>query len=571
MPTTPRVNLTKHGLHCHSKYMSNKTIWGTLDPFYEGGEIMGRSVANESFLKTLLTLDPYDEYHFFLHDAALAAKVGGRISSDFPEIAQSGRLLFATRRELPVALEENDYHCFHLSDCINYMGWLAALRNARSRTIFPITGVTHSLSYARYMRDFLGHMWPGCTRRDCVVATSVTGVQVVERVYETLAANMFHGNPPPRPSVRRIPLGVDAQALEPFPQEAREIARREIGIAPDECMLLVFARISHYSKLDLLPVLRAITRLAGHGIDPSKVRLFLSGWTVEGDDYPQVLADFAANLGIRLDVVARPSEELKHALFGAADIFLSPVDNLQETFGLTVLEAGAMALPSVVSDFDGYRDLIAQGETGVLVPTIGPSSTRGVDILANLVFESEYHLQLAQRTAVDIAELARALASLIKTPRLRQVMGRAARRRVSQLFSWQSVVERYVILWDSLWDKSVDPDYLRDIPHPLAMPFSWVFGGYPSGCLDDSVSLQWTRVGEAVYRGQDFVTIYDGIEGVVSPEAVRRVVFFARKPIGGAKLVRHAAQAAGIPSEQAEALVLWALKHDLLERLPADA
>ena len=52
----------------------------------------------------------------------------------------------------------------------------------------------------------------------------------------------------------------------------------------------------------------------------------------------------------------------------AADLFCSPADNLQETFGLSVLEAMASSLPVVASDWNGYRDLVLHGSTGWLVP-----------------------------------------------------------------------------------------------------------------------------------------------------------------------------------------------------------
>ena len=64
----------------------------------------------------------------------------------------------------------------------------------------------------------------------------------------------------------------------------------------------------------------------------------------------------------------------------AADIFVSLSDDIQETFGLTPVEAMAASLPCVVSDWNGYKDTVADGETGFRIPTttIGPGA--GIDI-----------------------------------------------------------------------------------------------------------------------------------------------------------------------------------------------
>ena len=62
------------------------------------------------------------------------------------------------------------------------------------------------------------------------------------------------------------------------------------------------------------------------------------------------------------------SERRKKLALAAADLFCSPADNLQETFGLSVLEAMASSLPVVASDWNGYRDLVLHGRTGWLVP-----------------------------------------------------------------------------------------------------------------------------------------------------------------------------------------------------------
>lgn len=52
--------------------------------------------------------------------------------------------------------------------------------------------------------------------------------------------------------------------------------------------------------------------------------------------------------------------------YAAADCFVFP--SYREGFPNTVLEAGAMGLPSIVTDINGSREIIIEGENGVIVP-----------------------------------------------------------------------------------------------------------------------------------------------------------------------------------------------------------
>ena len=54
------------------------------------------------------------------------------------------------------------------------------------------------------------------------------------------------------------------------------------------------------------------------------------------------------------------------ACYAAADCFVFP--SYREGFPNTVIEAGAMGLPCVVTDINGSREIIVQGENGVIVP-----------------------------------------------------------------------------------------------------------------------------------------------------------------------------------------------------------
>ena len=53
--------------------------------------------------------------------------------------------------------------------------------------------------------------------------------------------------------------------------------------------------------------------------------------------------------------------------YAAADCFVFP--SYREGFPNTVLEAGAMGLPSIVTDINGSREIIKQGENGIIIPS----------------------------------------------------------------------------------------------------------------------------------------------------------------------------------------------------------
>jgi len=545
-------------------------IWGTLDPFIESGDVMGRKVANAAFLDALLQADPYDAYHFFMPSPRARDLQQELLGVRYPELARRGKFKLLTRSDLGLALSTTDYALFHLSDCITSQARMGAARNALAKSIFPITGPTHSLSYAAYGRELLAHLWSGTTRRDAIVATSVAGQAVVQGIFDSLRQG--YGLDPkryPAPQLAHIPLGVDVGAWESLEGEQRESARARRGIAPDAVTLLVFGRISHSSKMDLLPLLRAAQRLIAAGDDPAGLCLVVAGWTDDdAKHFTDTLVNLAANIGLPLRLFQRPSEADKHELFGLADIFISLADNPQETFGLTLLEAMAAGLPVLASDYDGYRDIVVSGQTGFLAPTLGPADTDPRDVLAPLCFDNQTHLLLAQGLAVDVAAVAEALSLLIRDAGLRHNMGRAGRMRAQACFTWESVVARHLELWERLAGEPVaDRQHLRQLRHPAALAYGTIFQNYPTATLSDTVRLTWSRTGQAVYRGQDFPVIYQGMGQEIMPQALRTLLFLAR---GGCPADTLAARLEAATPElgrfAARFHVLWALKQDLLER-----
>jgi glycosyltransferase involved in cell wall biosynthesis len=553
--------------------MEKSRVFGTLDPFMEDGPILGRRVANVGFMRALLDRDPFEAYHFFLPDKDQRDCVAKNLADLAPTIAQAGRFLLMDRRELPARLADTSYACFHQSDCINYPTHIARLRNAISPEIFPITGPMHSLSYPDYPVAFLRHLWAGATPRDCIIATSEAGRLAVEGFFTHLRASygLEHIK---GPSIRRVPLGLSPESLaEPLAGTERKAAlRRRLGLPVDRTLMLVLGRVSHASKMDMLPLIRAVSRLFAppRELPRGDVALVVAGWAETDDPFPQTLVELGQRVGLLVHLDLRPGERRKGELLAACDIFASIADNPQETFGITLLEAQAAGLPVVASDYDGYRDLVVHGETGLLVPTTGPEPKPGddlVDQLAPMLFDNQYHLLLAQRTVVHTPELAEALGALLTDAPLRRRMGQAGRDHVRRNFLWPDIITRHLELWDELRAlPAPDRESLRHVPHPLHLPYARVFAPYPTRTLAPADRLKPGRAGTALLAGREHPVLYAGLDGLLQPESIRKLVFLARKGETAKTLAeRFCELCPGLNTAAADYHILWALKHDLLE------
>jgi glycosyltransferase involved in cell wall biosynthesis len=559
--------------------MKKPGVFGTLDPFLETGPVLGRRVANTGFLRFLLAADPFEAYHFFLSDKPLRDSLTDTLAGLAPDIAARGGFTLMDRRELPARLGTTDYACFHQSDCIMNPTHIARLRNAFAPRLFPVTGPIHSLSYPDYPTAFLRHLWAGATPQDCVIATSEAGQRAVEAFFAHLRQG-YKLPDTPGPSIRRIPLGLDPEAAAaPLPApEDRLALRRKLGLPGDRTLILVLGRISHSSKMDVLPLIRALARLFDEGLARDSVALVLAGWAEKDDAFPQSLVDLSARVGLTACLELRPGERRKAEIWGACDLFVSIADNPQETFGLTLLEAQGAGLPVIASDYDGYRDLIEHGTTGLLVPTLGPEPGAPdapedfVDLLAPLLFDNQYHLLLAQRTAVDAPALACALRTLLADPQLRQRMGAAGRERVRAGFLWPQVVARHLELWDEL-SALPGPDIgtLRSVPHPLHLPYATIFAGYPTKTLGPDTRLAAGRSGQALLSGKEHPLLYAGLTEILDPDTIRKTVFLARNGETAARLTERLLELCpGLSHGRAAYHVLWAVKHDLLQTARED-
>ncbi|MFH1618393.1 MAG: glycosyltransferase family 4 protein [bacterium] len=175
-----------------------------------------------------------------------------------------------------------------------------------------------------------------------------------------LVFEMFGGHLRPKTAVINPP--VPAKFLDKLP--ARDRARAELGLGPEDMVALTVARLHERKGIDL--VLRAMTCVGKNG--PGFVYIIVG----DGPEKSR-MEKLAAELGLRSPTVrfegAVPPEKL-FLYYAASDLFvLTPLRTADdiEGFGVVYLEAQAAGLPVIASRSGGVTDAVKDGETGTLI------------------------------------------------------------------------------------------------------------------------------------------------------------------------------------------------------------
>jgi D-inositol-3-phosphate glycosyltransferase len=166
-----------------------------------------------------------------------------------------------------------------------------------------------------------------------------------------------------------VPPGVD---LDRFAPGDRAAARRMVGAAPDDVVLLFVGRIQPLKAPDV--VLHAAAEMVA--ADPAlrtRLKVHVVGApSGSGLEAPRQLEQLAADLGIaelvRFFPPQPPARLAEH--YRAADVAVVPSHN--ESFGLVALEAQACGTPVVAAAVGGLPTAVRDGVSGLLVDGHAP-------------------------------------------------------------------------------------------------------------------------------------------------------------------------------------------------------
>jgi hypothetical protein len=332
-------------------------------------------------------------------------------------------------------------------------------------------------------------------------------------------------------------------------------------------MLLYVGRLDILAKAHPLPLFLAAERASMR--TRRHLHLVLAGWFRDPRGevaFRDAAATFAPSVHFVLLDGRLP--QVRQSVWQAADIFVSPVDNIQESFGLTPVEAMAAGLPVVAGDWDGYRDTVRHGIDGFLAPSLMPSPGSAPDLAATYsarTLDYDHYIGLAsQAVALDVEAMASALARLAESPSLRHEMGRAGRRRACSEFDWGKIVPRYQALWRELAARRRHaPPARRASVHPARPDPFHAFAGYATAVLTPDTRL---------IRGAGSPELLDGLlaspllafaaQHLLAAEEMRQIL--GRAAGGGGTASELLAGLDRPPSPIAWRSLIWLVKFGLL-------
>ena len=165
------------------------------------------------------------------------------------------------------------------------------------------------------------------------------------------------------------------------PGPGRAAARAELGLRPDDLVVMNVGRLVRQKGQDLL-----IDAMPGLVAAFPQVRVVVVG----GGTHHDRLAAQAAHLGMA-DHLCLPGHRTDaRMLLDAADVFVLP--SRQEGLPLAALEAMDVGLPVVGTDVIGTAEVVVDGETGRLVPPQDPRALGSAlaDLLADPGLRARY-------------------------------------------------------------------------------------------------------------------------------------------------------------------------------------
>lgn len=537
------------------------------------GVLFGRHVANSEFLVAYLNHGDWQRLVCVVSNQASSESLARRFfSHPRGQAARQGLDIVPLPNFQKRFFPASPVQVLHLPQPVDAeFAWVRQHQNPHA---FALSGVTHTIALKGVMERFRELVTGPFEAYDTLFCSSQAAISVVRAVTDNYAAFLRErhgGTPRARVRLVHLPFGVDTDKFRPASPEERLAERRQLGLGPDELCVLFVGRLSYFSKAHPFPMYRAAVEAARRV--GCKVHFVLAG----SADSPAILHKFqqAAREWApehRTTVVHAMPAEHRLRIWRVADVFCSLSDNIQETLGLTILEAQACGLPVVTTDWDGCRESVAAGQTGFLVPTrmvVGATLNGTSRHLLGETSYSEFLGETNQTVAVDAVAAAQAFERLFSDEPLRVRMGAAGRARILDQYTWPRVISQYQAVWR-------DQELVRRehatraersmVQTPVAFPdVEYSFSAYPTTWLgpDARVVAAADAETQLAMMLQRPISNYLPKTRISDPLLLRALLEVAKTPCS-LGMLETTAGFADSPLQRRRATLAWLLKYDLL-------
>ena len=189
--------------------------------------------------------------------------------------------------------------------------------------------------------------------------------------------------------------GIDSDYFNPmlFPETEQQILKTNIGITPEDFVFVFVGRLVGDKGINEL--IHAFKKII---LEKENVKLILVGsFEVKLDPlHPDTLIEIKQNpsilsVGFQSDV--RPYLAIANTL-----VFPS----YREGFPNVVMQAGAMGLPSIVTNINGCNEIIIEGENGIIIPVKDAIAVQ--QAMMKMMKEKELYNQLRSKARKMITD-----------------------------------------------------------------------------------------------------------------------------------------------------------------------
>ncbi len=473
-----------------------------------GPKLMGRNAAGESFLR--------GHAKFSTQESFLAVTRSKEAARPFIKAVRSQQPDASIRIIDQALLGQKDP-----PDTIFYPGpGLSPHSFQRSKFgngCWSLCGIAHTTSSDLAMDALVGLLNSPVQPWDAVICPSKAVKANIENVLnaqmgflrDSLGASQFT-----LPQLPVIPLGIHAQDFVHTPED-RSNARVRLGVADDEVVVGYMGRLSFHAKAHPVSMYRSLELAAER--TKKKIVVLECGW--HGNELIKRAFEEAQSVispSIRYIYLDGRESKNRDIMWASTDIFCSFSDNIQETFGITPLEAMAAGIPVVVSDWDGYKESVEDGEQGFKVPTVSAESGHGEEFARNFGLSLETYDRYCGNTcmfvAVDVQHATEKFISLINSEELRQELGLKGKKRAESVYDWRVIIPQYEELWSELSlirKKEAKIESEKTISWPARLdPFS-SFAHYSSDVLtsDTLLSLVEDNLESSMHRIRSYKSL----------------------------------------------------------------